>query len=174
MIDERKEEVLVQIESRAKVASRLRQARREDEETPRKDKRKFRRARWKTLRGRIEVSRLIPRIEFTETIKRRLIEEVKDAVDAVSRVQREADALDRYLDRRSRSASRLKEEEKKNLTKRLKDIRMHVRLMIDELEQTPSVFAAPSRSSSAARRRPNRRRRNWLKPTSALSSDCQE
>ena len=67
------------------------------EATSRKDKRKFRRARWKALRGRIEVSRYIRRIEFTENIKRRLIEEVKDAVDAVQRVQREADTLDRHL-----------------------------------------------------------------------------
>jgi hypothetical protein len=38
------------------------------------------------------VSRLIRRIEFTETIKRRLIDEVKEAVDAVQRVQRDVDS----------------------------------------------------------------------------------
>ena len=68
------------------------------EATPKKDKRKFRRARWRTLRGRIEVSRASARIEFTETVKRRLIDEVKEAVDDVQRVQREADSLDRQLD----------------------------------------------------------------------------
>ena len=51
----------------------------------------------KALRARIDVSRAIRRIEFTETMKRRLIDEVKDAVDAVQRVQREVDALDRQL-----------------------------------------------------------------------------
>jgi RNA polymerase primary sigma factor len=67
-----------------------------------------------------------------------LIEEVKDAVDSVQRVQREADALDRQLNPKVKvKGPKLKEEERKNLTKRLKDIRTHVRLMIDELEETP-------------------------------------
>jgi len=138
VIDERKEEVLEQIDAVRKSRASFVKLTEKMEETPRKDKRKFRRARWKALRGRIEVSRLIRRIEFTETIKRRLIEEVKDAVDAVSRVQREADALDRQLDPKAKvKGPKLKEEEKKNLAKKLKDIRTHVRLMVDELEETP-------------------------------------
>ena len=58
VIEERKDDVLEQIEavrrSRAnyvKLAEKL-------ELTPRKDKRKFRRARWRALRGRIEVSQI--------------------------------------------------------------------------------------------------------------------
>jgi RNA polymerase primary sigma factor len=138
VIDERKEEVLEQIEAVRKARANFVKLAEKLELTPRKDKRKFRRARWKQLRGRIEVSRLIRRIEFTETIKRRLIDEVKDAVDAVSRVQREADGLDRQLNPKIKvKGPKLKEEEKKNLQKKLKDIRTHVRLMIDELEETP-------------------------------------
>ena len=49
-------------------------------DTPRKDKRRFRRSRWKALRARIEVSRSIRRIEFTEIVKRRLIDEVKRGI----------------------------------------------------------------------------------------------
>ena len=78
VIDERKEEVLQQIDAVRKSRAGFVKLAQKMEATPRKDKRKFRRARWKALRGRIEVSRLIRRIEFTETIKRRLIEEVKD------------------------------------------------------------------------------------------------
>src|SRR5687767_9967769 len=138
VIDERKEEVLEQIEAVRKARTNFVKLAEKLELTPRKDKRKFRRARWKQLRGRIEVSRLIRRIEFTETIKRRLIDEVKDAVDAVQRVQRDADALDRQINPKIKlKGPKLKEEEKKNLQKKLKDIRTHVRLMIDELEETP-------------------------------------
>ena len=139
VIDERKVVVLAQIDevrkarvSYAKLAEKL-------EETPKtKDRKKYRRARWKALRARIEVSRTIRRIEFTETIKRRLIEEVKESVDAVSKVQREADLVDRHLNPKVKSKGpRLKEEEKKNLAKRLRDIRTHVKTMIDDLEETP-------------------------------------
>src|SRR6267143_3153217 len=64
------------------------------------ERKKFRRARIKSLRARIEVSRGIRRIEFTETMKRRLIDEVKDAVDAVQRVQRDYDAVERQINPR--------------------------------------------------------------------------
>jgi len=138
VIEERKEEVLEQIEAVRKARANFVKLAEKLELTPRKDKRKFRRARWKQLRGRIEVSRLIRRIEFTETIKRRLIDEVKDAVDSVARVQRDADALDRQINPKIKvRGPKLKEEEKKNLQRKLKDIRTHVRLMIDELEETP-------------------------------------
>jgi RNA polymerase primary sigma factor len=138
VIEERKEKVLEQIEAVRKARANFVKLAEKMEATPRKDKRKFRRAPWKALRGRIEVSRLIRRIEFTETIKRRLIDEVKDAVDAVQRVQREADALDRQINPKVKvKGPKLKEDEKKNFLKKLKEIRTHVRLMVDELEETP-------------------------------------
>ena len=53
------------------------------ETVPRKDKRKYRRARWKVMRAQVETSRYIRKIEFTEPVKRRLVEEVKDIVERV-------------------------------------------------------------------------------------------
>jgi RNA polymerase primary sigma factor len=138
VIQERAEEVLGQIESVRRARMNFVKLNEKTEETPRKDKRKFRRARWRSLRARIEVSRAIRRIEFTETIKRRLIDEVKDAVDAVQRVQRDADAVDRFLNPRVKAkAPKLKEEDKKNFLKKLKDLKTQVKQMIDDLEETP-------------------------------------
>jgi RNA polymerase primary sigma factor len=138
VIQERAEEVLAQIAEVAKARAVFTKLGEKLEEVPKKDKKKYRRARVKTLRARIEVSRKIRAIEFTETIKRRLIEEVKDAVDSVSRVQREADAIDRVLNPKVKTKGpKLKEEEKKNLLKKEKDIRTHVKQMIADLEETP-------------------------------------
>jgi len=139
VIDDRKTEVLDQIAEVQKARLNYVKLAEKLEDVPRKDKRKFRRARIKTLRARIEVSRAIRRIEFTETMKRRLIDEVKDAVDAVQRVQREYDAFERQLNPkyRSKGAPKLKEEDKKNLLKRQKDIKTQVKGMIDDLEETP-------------------------------------
>src|SRR6187551_1576550 len=97
VIQERAEEVLEQIEAVRKARAGYSKLAEKLEEVPKKDKKKYRRARVKTLRARIDVSRRIRAIEFTETIKRRLIEEVKDAVDSVSRVQRELEAIDRIF-----------------------------------------------------------------------------
>jgi RNA polymerase primary sigma factor len=138
VIQERAEEVLEQIGEVAKARVVFSKLAEKLEEVPKKDKKKYRRARIKTLRARIEVSRKIRAIEFTETIKRRLIEEVKDAVDSVSRVQREADAIDRILNPKIKTKGpKLKEEEKKNLQKKEKDIRTQVKQMIGDLEETP-------------------------------------
>src|SRR3954449_7493484 len=70
-------------------------------ETPKgattRDKRKYRRARFAAMRARIELSQSIRRIEFTEAVKRRLIDDMKDAVEGVKSVQREIEATDRLL-----------------------------------------------------------------------------
>jgi len=138
VIQERVVDVLEQIEAVRKARVNYTKLAEKLNEVPKKDKKKYRRARVKSLRARIDVSRRIRAIEFTETIKRRLIEEVKDAVDAVSKVQRELDAIDRILNPKVKlKGPRLKEEEKKNLLKKQKDVRTGVRQMIDDLEETP-------------------------------------
>jgi len=140
VIEDRKTEVLEQIEEVRKARGNYVKLAEKLEDILKKDKKKYRRARIRALRARIDVSRAIRRIEFTETMKRRLIDEVKDAVDAVQKVQREYDALERQINPRGakvKGAPKLKEEEKKNLLKRQKDIKTHVKGMIDDLEETP-------------------------------------
>jgi RNA polymerase primary sigma factor len=138
VIQERAAEVLAQIEQVRKARGNYAKMLEKQTATPKKDKRKYRRARLKVMRGWVDVSRRIREIEFTETVKRRLVEEVKESVDAVTRVQREADTLERQLNLKIKARSpKLKEEEKKNLQKKLKDLRTHVRQMIDDLEETP-------------------------------------
>jgi RNA polymerase primary sigma factor len=140
VIDDRKVEVLEQIEEVRKARMNyVKLAEKTDGISRTQERKKFRRARMKALRARIEVSRAIRRIEFTETMKRRLIDEVKDAVDAVQKVQRDVDALDRQLNLKGKikGAPKLKEEEKKNLLKKQKDIKTQVKAMIDDLEETP-------------------------------------
>ena len=84
------------------------------------------------------MSRRIRAIEFTETIKRRLIEEVKDAVDAVSRVQRELDAIERVLNPKVKvegpAAQGGGEEEP---PQEAEGRPANVKQMIDDLEETP-------------------------------------
>jgi RNA polymerase primary sigma factor len=140
VIQERAAEVLGQIEQVRKARLNYGKALEKVAITPKKDKRKFRRVRFRALRAWIEVSRRIREIEFTETIKRRLVEEVKDSVDAVQRVQRELEGVDRQLNPKAAAkakAPKLKEEDRKNLLKRQKDIRLQVKQMIDDLEETP-------------------------------------
>jgi len=138
LIEERAQHLLRQIESVRKARVEFQKLNEKTLETPKKDKRKYRKALWKSLRARIRVSQLIRKIEFTESVKRRLVEEVKEAVDAVQRVQREVDGIERLVNPKVKAkAPKLKEEEKKNLLKKQKDLKTSVKALIDELEETP-------------------------------------
>jgi RNA polymerase primary sigma factor len=138
VIEDHKVEVLGQIEEVRKARVNYVKLAEKLNLVLKKDKRKYRRARVRSLRARIDVSRAIRRIEFTETMKRRLIDEVKDAVDAVVRVQREVDVLERQINPKVKAKpSKLREEEKKNLFKKQRDIKTQVKSMIDDLEETP-------------------------------------
>jgi RNA polymerase primary sigma factor len=89
------------------------------------------------MRALIEVSNAIRAIEFTEAVKRRLIDEMKDAVESVKGVQREIDAFDRSLNPKNRK-QRLKEDDRKNFLRLIKDQRLKLKGMTDSLEQEPA------------------------------------
>jgi RNA polymerase primary sigma factor len=91
------------------------------------------------MRARIVVSRFIREIEFTEPVKRRLIEDIKDAVERMGRVQREADGIDRQLNAKTKKA-RLKEEDRKSHVARMKELRAEVKRQADVLGETPEYL----------------------------------
>jgi RNA polymerase primary sigma factor len=124
-IAERTKEVLHQIEAVRKARGTYEKLLEKLAAQPKKDKRKYRRARWKTLRARIAVSQLIRAIEFTESVKRRL-----------QRLQREVDGLDRLLNPKNKKA-RLKEDERKTTAQRQRELKTEVKRQADELEETP-------------------------------------
>ncbi len=134
-VEERAREVLRQIDAVKRAWVTVQKLEEKFAPIPKKDKRKYRRAKWKAARARVELSQDIRQIEFTEMVKRRMIEEIKDAVEAVQKVQREIDALGRQLLPKNRR--RLKEEDRKNLLRRIKDLRGAVRGMAEGLEETP-------------------------------------
>ena len=82
-IEERAQQFLKQVEAVRKARLAVEKFDEKLELVPRKDKRKYRRARWKVMRAQVETSKLIRKIEFTEIVKRKLIDEVKDIVDDV-------------------------------------------------------------------------------------------
>src|SRR3954469_15412323 len=112
-------------------------------ETPKgvttKDKKKYRKARWAAMRARIEVSQKIREIEFTESVKRRLIDEMKEAVEGVKAIQREIEGIDRLLNPKNKK-HKLKEEDKKNLTRQLKEQKLRLKATTDSLEQEPAAL----------------------------------
>src|SRR6187399_528766 len=105
-IQERSRQVQRQIDAVRKAREASEKLEEKLGETPKgattRDKRKYRRALWAAMRARIELSNAIRKIEFTEAVKRRLIDEMKEAVEGVKGVQREIEALDRLLNPKNR------------------------------------------------------------------------
>src|SRR3954470_22191558 len=138
-IEQRRKQVQKQIDAVRKARAAYEKLDQKLQETPRgtttRDKRKFRRVRWESLRARVEVSQRIREIEFTEAVKRRLIEDMKDAVESVRREQREVDGCERLLNPKNRK-TKLREEDKKTLQKQVKDFKAKIKTLTDSLEQS--------------------------------------
>ncbi len=140
-IEDRKREVLKQIDAVKKARGGVQKTEEKLETVPKKEKRKYTRARWKMLRSRVELSQVIRRIEFTELVKRRMIDEIKEQVEAVQRTEREMIHYERQLNPpKGKKPLKLKEEEKKLYLKRIKDLKAHLKTQADDLQETPEVL----------------------------------
>ena len=139
-IIERSKQIQKQIDAVRKARAVSEKAEEKLAETPRgattRDKRKYRRCRWAAMRARVDLSNYIRRIEFTEAVKRRLIDAMKDAVESVKAVQREVDAYDRQLNPKNKK-QKLKEEDKKNIQRQVKELKLKIKALTDSLEQSP-------------------------------------
>src|SRR5215218_9702370 len=139
-IEERKRQVLRQIDAVRKASLATEKCKEKLEKTLKgtttREKRKYRRTRWESLRARVELSQLIRKIEFTETIKRRLIDHLKEAVEGVMRLKREVDHIERQLNPKTKKV-RIREEEKKNLARRQKDVKLQMKAAAEGMEETP-------------------------------------
>ena len=102
----------------------------------RRDRRRYRRAWWRAGRTQIELSQLIRQIEFTDLVKRNLIDVIKKSVERVQRIQLEIEFLSRQVKNEARRRQ-LKDEERKNLMKRLREQRRELRARVGDLETTP-------------------------------------
>ncbi|HXG56519.1 MAG TPA: RNA polymerase sigma factor RpoD [Vicinamibacterales bacterium] len=140
-IDDRKRQVVRQIEAVRKAWIVLDKGKEKLGKTNKgqttREKNKYRKTRWEELRARADVSKLIRKIEFTEAVKRRLIELIKEGVESVMRLKREVDQIERQVNPKSGKKSRLKEEEKKLIVRRQKEVKAHMKTMADDLEETP-------------------------------------
>jgi RNA polymerase primary sigma factor len=140
-IEHRRKQILKQIDGVSRAWQEVEKAKEKLDKTNKgtttREKKKYRRMRWEWLRARVLLSRLIRKIEFTEIVKRRLIELMKEGVESVMRLKREVDQIERQVNPKTGKKSRLKEEEKKVLLKRQKDVKSQMKSTAEELEETP-------------------------------------
>ena len=137
-IDRRAREVMAQIETIRK--SRLDVVGREKKvgTIPKREKTRYRRNYRNLLRARVRLSRLIRGIDFREPVKQRLIDGVKEVTEGVQQIQRELEHLDRQV--KAKTRRRIKEEEKRRITRRQRELRAVLRHRAEELEQPAAAL----------------------------------
>src|SRR3954468_24769292 len=133
-IAERSRQVQKQIDLVRKTRANYEKLDQKLQETPKgkdnRERRKYRRCWWATKRALSEGSNAIRVIESTEAVKRRLIDEMKDAVESVKGVQREIDGYEWLLNPKNKK-QKLKEEEKKNFQRQIKELKLKIKGITD-------------------------------------------
>ena len=99
--------------------------------------RAFRRARWKALRARVRLSEVIRRIEFTNGVRRQLIDGLKAAAAAVKQIQRQIDAIERQCHPTAKRA-RLRGTARTRAFRRLEELKAEFHDLTGALGQTPA------------------------------------
>ena len=135
-IDERAHEVLKQIDAVRRARTEVQKREAKVATILKRDKRKYRGNRWKASCARVMLSQLIREIEFTETVKRRMIDQIKESVESVQRIQREIEGLNRQITPKHKK-SRMKEDNRRTAIKRQRELKALLKNRTDELEETP-------------------------------------
>ena len=139
-IDERARAVLKQIDAVRKARAEVQKREAKVATILKRDKRKYRSNRWKALCARVTLSQLIREIEFTETVKRRMIDQIKESVESVQRIQREIESLNRQITPKHKK-SRMKEDGRHAAIKRQRELKVLLKNRTGELEETPEQLA---------------------------------
>ena len=137
-IDRRVRAVMAQIETIR--TTRLDVVRREKKvrTIPKREKTRYRRNYRNLLRAQVMLSRLIRGIDFTEPVKRRLVDDVKELTEGVQRIRREIEHLDQQAQAKTRR--RITDEEKRRITRRQRELRALLRSRTEELEQPAAAL----------------------------------
>jgi len=106
---------------------------------PKREKKRYRRNYRNLLRAQVRLSRLIRTIDFTEAVRRRLIDGVKEITEGVQQSRREIEQLDRQL--KPKSHRRIKEDEKRRITRRQRELRARLRSRTTEPALSEAALA---------------------------------
>ena len=106
---------------------------------PKHEKKRYRRNYRNLLRAQIRLSRLIRDIDFTEPVKRRLVDGIKEITEGVQRSRCEIEHLDRQL--KTKTRRRIKDEEKRRITRRQRELRALLRSRTTELDLGEAALA---------------------------------
>ena len=132
-IDRRARAVMAQIETIRKTHLDVVRREKKVGTIPKREKQRYRRNYRNLLRAQVTLSRLIRGIDFTEPVKRRLVDDVKEITEGVQRSRREIEHLARQV--KAKTLRGITDEETRRITRRQCELRALLRSRTEELEQ---------------------------------------
>ena len=132
---DRRRRILDQIETIRTAQREAADRQAELDRAPKRERQRRRACRRRALRARARLARLIRGMEFTEPVRQRWIDGLRESAAQAQRTQRDLTGLDRRLARPNRQ--RLGKEERARLRRRRRELRAGLRRSLAELGESP-------------------------------------
>ena len=151
-VEERLEETLHKIDSISKTYKKVKQLRQKLATVPKVKKTSQIRARWNLARTRVELSRLVRSIDFSNIEKQRLMDLMKATVDRVRPLERELARLDAKAERARKDAKKGVQKEIYAVKKKIAAIEEETKSTALELKRTHQTMVQGQIQAEIAKR----------------------
>jgi len=152
-VTERLGDVIGAIDEMERLNKRLLQMKTKLETIPRtKRPRDFRRYAWSVARYRILISQLFRSVEFTHVERKRLIEKIRQAVEALRPIEREVNRLEKRLENARSNGHKELRKELRLQRSRLAEIEDAAESSAIELRRTYQTIISGDKEADAAKR----------------------
>ncbi|MFB3920798.1 MAG: RNA polymerase sigma factor RpoD [Terriglobia bacterium] len=152
-IGSRIKEVISQVDEIERLNKKLGQLKAKRDSIPRsKRPRDFRRYSWAVAEHRIIISKVIRSIEFTHVERKRLIERIRQAVDEVRPIEREAARLEKKIESARTNGNKDLRKDLRQLRARLVELEEQTGATAAELKRTFQTIISGELEAEAAKR----------------------
>ena len=151
-VEERLGETLLKIDNISKAYKKVKQLRQKLETVPKAKKGPVIRARWNLGRTRVELSRLIRSIDFSNVEKLRLMDFMKATVEKVRPLEREITKLEAKADRARKDAKKAIQKEIFGIRKRIAVVEEETKSTALELKRTHQTMVQGQIQAEIAKR----------------------
>jgi RNA polymerase primary sigma factor len=152
-IQERLRDMVAMIDEIDRLNRKLTQLKARLDSIPRsKRPRDHRRYTWAVARHRILISKLFRSVEFTHTERKRLIETIREVIEKIRPIERDASRVEKRIDAVRTNGNRELRKELRQFRARLADVEKETDSSVVEIKRTYQTIVGGEQESDAAKR----------------------
>jgi RNA polymerase primary sigma factor len=151
-IEEKHQETLNLIEQIGETYEKISQLRAKLEETPRSNKRQYRRAWWNLAHARVQLSRLVRSLELSNPEKLRLVGLMKQTVEQMRALENELNKLERKADHTKKEYRKAVQRDIRGVKAKIADMEEETKSSALELKRTLQTIISGQIQAEIAKR----------------------